>query len=152
MEEGEVHQNVIPAAEMLDELVGDAVGRFMKSMTGSPSQVQQKPLTRREERDRQRQENGRIAREAAQRRVARKMAVGIEERVAKAAKRLNGVNVAGAIDLIRDASESDRDLLLIAERHGQNRSGVLKQFGAPRASVETAYLAEAGLASPEHGP
>jgi hypothetical protein len=124
---------------------------FIKQMTGS---VQQAPahVSRWAERDARRKENARIAREAAQRRVERKTGVGLVERVEKAKARLNGVNVAGAIQLIQEATSTDRDYFLLAEKYGQARAGVLKQFGPGRASVETAYLAEAGLGSPDETP
>lgn len=144
----------VPAAgeEHVQALVNDAVSDFMRKMAGATSPAEKPHVSRWQERDDRRKANARIAREAAQARVARKQGVGLAERVEKARARLDGANAAGAIQLIQQASPADYDHLLLAERYGQNRSGVLKQFGAPRKSVETAYLAEAGLASPEHAP
>jgi hypothetical protein len=69
--------------------------------------------------------------------------------VEKAKVVLAGKNVAGAIQTISGVSSADYDIYLIAEEFGQARQGVLKQFGPPRNTVRTAYLAEAGLGSPE---
>lgn len=155
-EQGQVASDVaIPAEgeEHTRAMVQDAVADFMRKMTGAPNPATVPHVSRWAERDNRRQANAQLAREAAQRRVARKSAIGLVERVGKAATRLNGVNTAGAIQVINQASPADYDLLLLAEKYaGQNRVGVLKQFGAPRRSVETAYLAEAGLASPEDAP
>ncbi len=103
-------------------------------------------------RDAQRQANSKLAFEAAQARARRRQSISLTDRVDAAKERLAGVNTAGAIQLIQSVSTADYDVYLIAEEYGQARRGVLKQFGAPRNSVKTAYMAEAGLASPDHTP
>lgn len=144
MAEGEV-----TSEEQVRQMVEEATADFIKQMTGAANPATKPHVSRWQERDDRRKANARIAREAAQARVARKTAVGLTERVEKARTRLAGVNTAGAIQLINQASPAEYDHFILAEKYGQKRSGVLKQFGAPRNSVETAYLAEAGLASPE---
>jgi hypothetical protein len=133
------------------EMVEEAVADFVKKMTGSSITPAPTPhVSRWEERDRQRKANAQIAREAAAARVRRK--VSLVERVERAKTRLAGVNVAGAVALIQETSPAEYDHYILAEKYGQNRSGVLRNFGPPRASVETAYLAEAGLGSPDLTP
>lgn len=151
MTEGEVTPEVeIDQNEAhIKRLVEEATAEFAKTLVGAGQAEPPVHRSRWEERDARRKENARIAREAAQRRVERRQGVGLVQRVEAAQKKLNGTNVAGAIQLIQQASPAEYDLLIIGERYGQNRRGVLKQFGAPRKSVETAYLSEAGLASPE---
>ncbi len=149
MNEGEVQEGGIPAQAVTEEMVASAVGDFIKKMGGSVSASTTPNVSRWQERDDRRKANARIAREAAQARVARRSGRGLVDRVAEKRTKLDSTNVAGAIQLIQQASPADYDLFIIAERYGQKRAGVLKQFGAPRNSVETAYLAEAGLASPE---
>lgn len=121
----------------------------MKKMTSDPEPAKVAYTSRWEERDARRKENARIAREAAQRRAARGKDVTLVDRVEKAKVKLAGTNVAGAIQVIQSVSPQDYDIYLLAEKYGAARRGVLQQFGAGRKSVETAYLAEAGLASPE---
>lgn len=126
----------------------------LRGMTGNTEAAPVVYTSRWEERDARRKENARIAREAAANRHARVKAT-LVERVEKAKERLAGVNAAGAIQLIQGAPPLDYDVMLLAEMHGQARRGVLKQFGAPRGSVERQYLAEvgeAGLGSPDHTP
>lgn len=142
----------IPAVgeEHVKQMVAEQVEAFIKTMTGATNPAPAPHVSRWAERDARRRANAQLAREAAQRRVERKKGVSLVEKVEKAKKRLAGVNVAGAIQVIGDASSADRDYFLLAEKYGQNRASVLRQFGnALRKSVETAYLAEAGLASPE---
>ena len=142
-EQGQVTEDQVQA------LVADAVEQFRAQLAGAPAPIVSEPrISRWEERDRRRKANAQVAREAAQRRVERKLQVGLSEKVEKCRTRLNGTNVAGAIDLIKQASPTEYDHYLLAEKYGQARAGVLKQFGAPRKSVETVYIAEAGLASP----
>jgi hypothetical protein len=93
-------------------------------------------------------ESKRLATEASLARTARNHKT-LAQRVELAKDRLSGSNVSTAIQLIQGASSSDFDIYILAEEQGENRRGVLKQFGPPRNSVRTAYLAEAGLASPE---
>lgn len=149
MEQGEVQDGGIPASDVSEEMVASAVEDFIKKMGGSISASPTPHVSRWQERDDRRRANARIAREAAQARVARKQGIGLVEKVEKAKTRLAGVNVGDAIALIQQQSPAEYDHFILAEKYGQARAGVLKQFGAPRASVETAYLAEAGLASPD---
>lgn len=123
----------------------------MKSMTGSGTAEPVAYSSRWEQRDAQRKANAKVAREAAQRRASKPKA-SLVERVEAAKVKLEGVNVAGAIALIQAVSPQDYDIYLLAEQHGQARRGVVQQFGAPRGTVERAYLEEvggAGLGSPE---
>lgn len=124
----------------------------VKSMTGNTEPAAAPYASRWAERDARRQENARLAREAAQNRAARNKGVTLTKRVEEAKKVLAGKNVAGAIQTIQTVSPHDYDIYLLAEEFGQRRQGVLKQFGAPRNSVRTAFIAEAGLGSPEDDP
>ncbi|MES2156038.1 MAG: hypothetical protein V4510_12970 [bacterium] len=128
----------------------------MKTMTGidiedASIEDSPRPSSRWEERNARRMESKRIATEAAHAR-ARRNSKTLVERVEIAKARLAGANVPQTLQLIQATSSSDLDIYLLAEQFGENRRGVLKQFGQPRNSVRTAYLAEAGLASPEDAP
>ena len=122
----------------------------MKTMTGNTDQA---PAynSRWEERDARRQASKDAAMEAAANRAARRSGTTLVTRVENAKAKL-GCNTVQAIQLIQSVSSADYDIYLLAEKYGRERRGVLKQFGAPRGSVETAYLAEAGLASPQDAP
>lgn len=123
----------------------------MQNMTGDVSSAPVQPVSRWAEREARRLENARIASEAAHARATRARKSLVEQvELAKAV--LNGKNVAGAIQTIQGASPKDYDIYLLAEIHGQARSGVLKQFGPPRNSVRTAYEAEVGVGDPEQTP
>lgn len=122
-----------------------------KGMTGN---VEAAPAytSRWEERDARRQENARIAREAAARRAARKSGRSVKGEVEKWQRKLTGANVPTTLALAETVSSMDRDYFILAEKYGPARRSVLQQLGAPRGSVETEYLSEVGLASPTHTP
>ncbi len=143
----DAEQGQVLTEDQAQTLIAEAIEKFKAEQAGAPRPLTEEPrISRWEERDKRRKANAAVAREAAQRRVERKLNIGLVERVEKARTRLNGVNVAGAIQLIQEASPTEYDHYLLAEKYGQARAGVLKQFGAGRKSVETAYLAEAGVA------
>jgi hypothetical protein len=123
----------------------------MRTMTGDTNPAPVAYSSRWEERNARRMESKRLAEEASRARGARNHKT-LTQRVEIAKDRLKGSNVSTAIQLIQQVSSSDYDIYIIAEEQGENRRGVLKQFGPPRNSVRTAYLAEAGLASPEDAP
>lgn len=121
-------------------------------MVGNSQPAPEAYVSRWAERDARRQENARLAREASAARASRNKGETLTSRVNKAKEVLAGKNVAGAIQTIQTVSPHDYDIYLLAEEFGQRRQGVLKQFGAPRNSVRTAFIAEAGLGSPEDAP
>lgn len=123
----------------------------MRSMTGSIDPASRPHTSRWEERNARRQESKRLAMEAAIAR-SRRNRKSVAERVELAKARLTGTTVAQAIAIIQGVSSADYDIYMLAEEFGQNRRGVLKQFGPPRNSVRTEYLAGAGLGSPEYTP
>jgi hypothetical protein len=104
------------------------------------------------ERDARRRASAELARDAAIRRIARKPEKSLVERVSEWQQKLDSANVATTLQLAEGASSADRDIVILAEKYGQGRATVLRQLGAPRGSVETAYLAEVGLANPEQTP
>jgi hypothetical protein len=123
----------------------------MRTMTSSTEPAQTPYTSRWAERDARRRASAELAAEAAHARAARNKK-SLIERVEKAKTVLAGKNAAGAIQTIQTVSPADYDIYLLAERHGLARKGVLKQFGAPRGSVERQYLAEVGLGSPDESP
>lgn len=118
-----------------------------KLMTSDPEPTAPH-VSRWAERDARRRANSQIAIDAMEAR-GRRAKDTLVQRVAKAKERLLGTNTAGAIQLIQAVSPQDYDVYLLAERHGQARKGVLKQFGAPRGSVERQYLADIDEEAPE---
>ena len=114
-------------------------------MTGDTAQAPAH-VSRWAERDARRQENKRLAQDAAAGRARRKT-VTLPGRVETAKARLAQTNVAGAIQVIQSVSSQDYDIYLLAEQYGQARGGVLKQFGEPRGTVKQRYILEAGLGS-----
>jgi hypothetical protein len=100
-------------------------------------------------RDEQRRENKRLAEEAARARSGHRT---ISDRVATIRKRLERANVPDTINIIQAASNADRDLYVLVEKYGQNRKSVMRQFGAPRGSVEQRFIAEVGVGSPDDDP
>lgn len=110
-----------------------------KSMTSDPEPAQRPYTSRWEERDARRKAAAKVASDASLAR-AHRAKDSLVQRVEKAKDKLNGVNAAGAIQLIQSVSSQDYDVYLLAEQHGQARRGVLKQFGAPRGSVKRQYL------------
>jgi hypothetical protein len=92
----------------------------------------------------------RIARREAQRAASQEEArvvakaghrghIPVEQQVEEAARLLVGTNVAQAIELIRAARPEQQDFLLLAEKAGANRKGVLGSFPAPRRAVQEQY-------------
>ncbi len=111
------------------------------------------PMSRTEIRELRRQESSRIALEATRARAASKRHGNINDRVEAARFKLNGQNVAQAIQTIELTSPADRDIYLLAESSGQGRVGILRAFGPVRRSVREAYLQAAGTdASPNEAP
>jgi len=108
-------------------------------MTSDPEPATVANTSRWAERDARRQANKDAAKAASDARSRRKKET-LVERVEKAKERLDTVNVGGAIAVIQSVSSQDYDVYLLAEMHGQARRGVLKQFGAPRGTVERQYL------------
>ena len=123
----------------------------MRNMTGHIDPAPVAYSSRWEERNARREESKRLATEASHARTARNHK-SVAERVEIAKARLTGSNVTQATQIIQAVSSSDYDIFILAEEFGENRRGVLKSFGPPRNSVRTAYLAEVGLASPDHTP
>lgn len=123
----------------------------MKDMTGNTEVAPVRGKSRFEERVALREESKRKAAEAAYARSLRNKR-DITQRVLIAQNRLAQCNVPAAIQVMQALSSSDLDIYILAERYGKNRKQVLQAFPPPRGSVETAYLAEAGLGSPEDAP
>jgi len=62
-----------------------------------------------------------------------------DEHVAKAVKKLSGMNVMHTVNFLRTLSSRELDYYLIAESISENRVTVLKQFSTPRKSVVVAF-------------
>lgn len=111
-----------------------------------PADVRQ---ARREAREARHAEAVRIAKEAADRRAS---GVNTQTTIEQAKKRLNGTNVAGAIQVIQSVPFAVRDLYILTEEYGQGRKSVLRAFGTPRASQRETYLQAVGVGSPDESP
>jgi len=108
----------------------------MKSMTSDAEVAPAQAQSRWEERDARRKANAQVARDAAERRASRGRSVTIVDRVEKAKVKLNGTNVAGAIQLIQSVSPdffgmnpfSERDIFIDGQR---KKIGSLKNHANP---------------------
>lgn len=100
-------------------------------------------------REAQRTANANAAREAQVARTARNGRSSIVNRVEAAQAGLKSRSVADSISLIERQRPLDRDVWLIAEMEGEARPSVLRRFGNPRKEVQSRYLAEVGLETPE---
>lgn len=100
-------------------------------------------------REAQRTANANAAREAQVARTARNGRSSIVNRVEAAQAGLKSRSVADSIALIERQRPLDRDVWLIAEMEGEARPSVLRRFGNPRKEVQSRYLTEVGLETPE---
>lgn len=72
-------------------------------------------------------------------RLARRQRETVDDKVATAVLKLRGCNVPTAISLIQSMSTQDRDIYLLAEETGSNRSSILRAFPAVRKAVRFAF-------------
>lgn len=150
-----VVRDAIPEGEPLNEAEQKKMQRaimgpagLIKSDAVLPEGQQPAPALRGEERRKAREANqararGRLAARSASR-------LTLEERVERAAKKVNGQNVAAALYTIEHATPYEREVLLLAEEYlGQNRKGVLQRHAkAVKAKTREAFLQAVG-ASPD---
>jgi hypothetical protein len=118
-------------------------------MTSQPPSPNVPGKTRVQMREEARMERAHEAHTQARRMSERARGVGLTERVDKAKVKMNGQNVAQAIQTIQLSSLTDRDYFLLAEEFTRNRTGVLRAFGPVKRAVREAYLAEAELSAPD---